>query len=97
MPTLSEFWIRIDFFFRFAYLTKKVPGVGDVVTAFSSIFNDDEPGFSWIFYSPHDRPLSKPLGSVKLTAGDEVLACYERRHEEREDQKIQLGLIKVHQ
>ena len=76
-------------------MTKNVPGVGDVVTSFSNIFNDDEPGFSWIFYSPHDRPLSKPVGSVKLTAGDEVVICYERRLDEREDQKIQLGLIKL--
>ena len=81
--------------FSFAYLTKKVAGVGDVVTSFSNIFNDDEEGFSWIFYSPHDRPLTKPLGSIRLTAGDEVVACYERRLEEREDQKIQLGLIKI--
>ena len=83
------------YLFRYAFLTKHVAGVGDVVTSVSNMFNDDEPGMSWIFYSPHDRPLSKPLGRVRLTAGDEVVARYELRCEEREDQKIQLGLKKV--
>lgn len=65
------------------------------MTSLSNIFNDDEPGMSWIFYSPHDQPVCTPLERVRLTAGDEVVARYEELHEEREDQKIQLGKKKI--
>ena len=47
----------------------------------------------WIFYSPANTRLHRPLGKVRLSSGDEVVAKYEE-FMGREDQLIQLGLKK---
>eukprot|EP00112_Aurelia_sp_Birch-Aquarium-sp1_P015650 Seg3491.1 transcript_id=Seg3491.1/GoldUCD/mRNA.D3Y31 product="hypothetical protein" protein_id=Seg3491.1/GoldUCD/D3Y31 len=78
----------------FGFTSRYIPGVGDVVTSFNNLFNDEEPNMRWIFYSPASMSLHQPLGKVKLSAGDEVVARYERL-QDREDQLIQLGLKKL--
>ena len=64
------------------------------MTSFNNLFNDEEPDMRWIFYSPASTSLHLPLGKVKLSAGDEVVARYERL-QDRDDQLIQLGLKKL--
>jgi len=79
---------------EFAFTSRYIHGVGDVVGSLCSIINDEEPGFRWIFYSPAAHCIDTVPSHARLTTGEEVVARYEKLEDNREDQHAQLGLLK---